>query len=335
MKFNDHNFLATLAITALLAAGTVGATSLQFIDNDTNDYDYARQQGIPEGFGDGEFTMELWIRPYASLPVSPFTNYPIGPTVGQGNDDRLNWAEEDNQPYSASNWWYQGNFLLDGFKLNNFEDGTMALQFYGGGRLRWLWGDGDNAGAGAVRSIGAYPAISTASLLDGQWHQITLVRRWSGATSATLELWIDGLLVASDTSPRRTDMAATFWDGVVDGGWYWGAEKQAAENSLSTYEDYKGLLDEIRYWDFAKSAQDIQDNYDQPVTGTEPGLVGWYSLSEGSGSTMACNTISGADCMNLIQMKPGHWNNEDAPLGGTGGDTVAPMPPTNLVATPQ
>ena len=311
-------------LVGALATVQVDASSLQFIENDSNDYDYGVQTVIPEGFGDGEFTLELWIR--------PFTNYPIGPTVGQGSDDRLNWAEEDNQPYSASNWWYQGNFLLDGFKFGNFENGTMALQFYGGGRLRWLWGDGDNAGAGRIRSIGVYPASNTPSLLDDQWHQVTLVRRWSGASSADLELWIDGTLVASDTSPNRTNMASTYWDGVVDGGWYWGAEKQAAENTLSTYEDYKGLLDEIRFWSVAKSAQDIQDNYDQPVAGNEAGLVGWYSLSEGTGSSQACNTVTagGSACITLIQMKPGHWSNENAPLAG--GDTVPPNPPTNLSA---
>lgn len=303
-----------------LMCGAAGASSLQFLENDSNDYDYGLMTVLPEGFGDGEFTMELWIRPYEG--------YPIGSTVGQGSNDRLNWASEDNQPYSAYNWWYQGNFLLDGFAFGEFEDGTMALQFYGGGRIRWLFGDGQDAGPGQVRSVGVFPATNTPSLLDGQWHQITLVRRWAGMSSAVLELWVDGALIATENSPTRVNMAATWWDGVVDGGWYWGAEKQAAENSLSTYEDYKGLLDEIRFWSIAKSAQDIQNNYDQPVVGNETGLVGVYSLKEGTGSSSACNDLSPSECMSLIQMKPGHWSNENAPMSGV--DTIAPNPPTNL-----
>ena len=309
----------SLAVSAFCAVQTANAASLRFVESVTRDYDYGRQTVLPDGFGDGEFTMELWIKPDDS--------YPVGPVAGRdATNDRLNWGEEDNQPYSMNGWWVDGNFLLDGFNNRAFGQGTMALQFYGGGRIRWFFGDGINAGPGNAWAVSAYPATRTPSLLDGRWHQVTLVRRWAGSSSADLELWVDGALIATETTPARVDMAASYWDGVVDGGWYWGSEKQAAENSYPNYEDFKGLLDEIRFWSVAKSPQDIQSNFDAPVTGSEPGLVGVYSMSEGSG-TVTCNALAPSQCINLVQMKPGYWAGEDAPFGST---IVRPNPPSNL-----
>ena len=313
--------LIVACCVCFLLTCAASASSLQFLDNGSNDYDYGRQITIPEGFGDGEFTMELWIKPYE--------DYPIGTTVGFGRNDRLNWTEEDNEPYSASNWWYEGNFLLDGHNNDGFEDGTFSLQFYGGGRLRWLIGDGKHAGPGGHWSVGAYPASGTPSLLDGRWHHVTLVRRWTGFMSASFELWVDGVLIDKEESRSRVNLAEKYWDQGVDGGWYWGAEKQAAENSLSTYEDFKGLIDEIRYWSIAKSEEEIRQNYNAPLTGDEPGLVGVYSMEEGRGKS-TCNDLTGSQCIRLNRMKPGHWTSENAPLAQT--DAIAPSPPTNLNA---
>jgi hypothetical protein len=295
--------------------------SIDFRPNVAYAYDYGTQTSLPAAFGGGEFTLELWIRPDASFPVGPTT----AGTAGQ----LTNWSSADNAPYSSSSWWYEGNFLLDGHNNAAFASGTFSLQFYGGGRLRWLFGDGTNPGSGGVRSVGAYPASGAPSLLDGLWHQVTLVRRWSGASSAALEMWIDGALAASATSPARTDMR-TYWDGWSgfpngQAGWFWGAEKQAAIGALSQYEDYKGLLDEVRFWSRAKTPEEIAASWAAAVTGTEPGLVGLYSFDTGTGLSF-CNALSaGSHCIALTNMQSGYWSGEDAPLVPPAPDTAAPV----------
>ena len=230
-------FLALLLSTGVVAdpqidGGAASTRSLAFFVNAAEDYDYGHQLSLPTGFGAGEFTLELWIRPDDSFPVGP---------TGGGDDQRINWSDADAEPYSSCCWWFEGNFLLDGHNNTVFEDGTFSLQFYGGGRLRWLFGDGVSAGPGGVWSVGAFPATDTPSLLDGAWHRVALVRRWSGVSEALLELWIDGALVATETSPVRTDLG-TFWDdwaGFPTGqeGWFWGAEKQAAIGVLNAHCD--------------------------------------------------------------------------------------------------
>ncbi|MEM7349954.1 MAG: LamG-like jellyroll fold domain-containing protein [Acidobacteriota bacterium] len=283
--------------------------SIAFFINDPNDYDYGLQLAIPPAFGAGELTFELWIRPDDS--------FPFGPTAS-GVDQRTNWSDADNEPYSSGSWWFEGNFLLDGHNNANFQDGTFSLQLYGSGRVRWLFGDGESAGPGGHWSVGAFPATNGPSVVDGAWHQVTLVRRWTGASDAQLELWIDGSLIATETSPARTDLR--FWWDAWSGfpadqeGWFWGAEKQAAVGVLDQYEDYKGLVDEVRFWSRAKTAQEITDTWAEPVSGSEPGLVGWFRFAEGAGST-SCSEITATDCIDFVNTQPGFWSAEEAPLG--------------------
>ena len=289
--------------------GASALGSLGYTVNAQSEHDYGHQLVIPPGFGDAELTFELWIKPDDSFPV--------GSTNG-GQEQLTNWSDADNAPYSTGSWWYDGNFLLDGHNNGSgFNLGTFSLQFYGGGRVRWLFGDGEFAGPGGHWSVGAFPATDTPSLLDGAWHHITLVRRFVGQTDADLELWIDGALVATETSTARTDMRQWFdgWTGFPAGqeGWFWGVEKQAAIGALSQYEDYKGLVAELRLWSLAKSPTEITNDFAAAVQGDEPGLVGWYPMNEGTGDT-ACDVLDPTRCITLLQMKPGHWNDEGPPL---------------------
>ncbi|MEM7249111.1 MAG: hypothetical protein AAF533_27570, partial [Acidobacteriota bacterium] len=250
MTWQSH----ALALFALLLVSwptSLLGGSLLFVQNEPDLHEYGHQLELPPGFGDGELTFEVWIKPDASFPV--------GPCGAGGLEQRVNWSNADVEPYSSGSWWYEGNFLLDGHDNGSgFENGTFSLQWYGGGRLRWLFGDGQLAGPGGHWSVGAWPAATTPSLLDGAWHLVACVRRWSGVDQADLELWIDGALVDVETSDARTDMR-TFWDGWPafpsgQEGWFWGAEKQAAIGVLSQYEDHKGLVGEFRFWSRAKTA---------------------------------------------------------------------------------
>lgn len=327
-----RGFLAAHAVAVLLAGvvcTSASAESLEFFVNGQNDYDFGRQATIPAGFGAAEFTIELWLRPNESFPVG---------STGGGVGQRENWSTADIAPYSSNSWWFAGNFLLDGHNNSDFSRGTCSLQFYGGGRVRWLFGDGTNPSSeGGVWSVGAFPANSTASLLDGNWHQLTMVRRWIGTgTQAQLELWIDGVIVDAELVDSRVNMRQWWdnWSGFPNNqeGWFWGAEKQAAIGVLNQYEDYKGLIDELRYWSRAKTAQEIQASYNAPVAGNEPGIVGRYAFDQTQGLT-TCNALVGTQCMQLTatsaRPNPQMWSSLNAPLMGS-NDTQPPSVPFGL-----
>jgi hypothetical protein len=266
--------------------------SLRFLPNEPRQFDFADQRALPPTFGAGEFTLELWIKPDNSFPVGDTDRG----TIGQ----LKNWTEIDIRPYSRHDWWYEGNWLLDGhtrprgYSPLDSREGTFSLQFYGGGRLRWMFADdADVVPIGKVWAVQAQPARSTASLLDGKWHQVSCVRRWTEDSKAQLELWIDGKLIAAQKIPQRVNMRR-FWDSLPHpdnpknlGGWSWGSEVMTSWDFYFTqYEDYKGLLDELRFWDRAKTEDELKNDWSAAVTGNEKGLVGYFPMDEAAGDVL-------------------------------------------------
>ena len=212
-------------------------------------------------------------------------------------------------PQTGGSWWYKGNFLLDGHNNADFGRGTFSLQVYGGGRLRWLFGDGQ------LVPVQAWPADSTPSLLDGQWHRVILVRRYDNG-GAVLEMYIDGDLIASNNTIQR-DMREWWdtWDAFPSdqSGWFWGIEKQVVTGINQQYEDFKGWVDDRRFYARAKSAEEIRlQNAD---------LVGVVRYGEGSGS-IACDGITG-ECS---QVSPGSWSAVDAPVSPAADGSPDPSP---------
>jgi hypothetical protein len=286
-----------------LLDGGLAAGAISFTVNAAGADDYGVLTQLPPGFGQGEFTFELWLRPDPSFPTGPC----VGGTMGQ----RTQWCSPDPAPGSSSDWWYTGNFLLDGHNNGDFSAGTFSLQFYGSGRVRWQLGDQGSAGAGGTWGVQASPATSAPSLLDGRWHHVACVRRWQGNTQARLELWVDGVLTGTQVSDVRTNLATRWstWNGFPSGqaGWFFGAEKQAAIGVLGQYEDYKGLVSELRFWTRALGSSDLAPPaYARALTGTEPGLVGWYRFQEGTG-TSACDTLGASRCISFFRVQQPFW----------------------------
>lgn len=287
--------------------------SLSFGRNEPRRYDFADQAALPPAFGAGEFTFELWSKPDHAFPVGP---------VARGTIDQLsNWSEGDRPPYSSPGWWLEGNWLLDGhtrpqgFDSLSTRAGTFSLQFYGGGRLRWMFADDDRVvPVGMVWAVQAAPAKNAPSLLDGQWHHVACVRRWAEPSGADLELWIDGKLTAKTNIPQRVNMRK-YWDSLPHpndpkelGGWAWGSEVMTAWSVYFTqYEDYKGLIDDLRFWDRARTPEEL--SRPAPVRGNEPGLAGWIPFDEGRGD-VARDRL---EPKRTIALHGATWSSEEAP----------------------
>ena len=307
--------VVVLVVACLLLNGVDMFASIRFLKSQPGTFDFADQKSLPPSFGKGEFTFELWIKPDNSFPVGPTDRGTLGQLT--------NWTVQDERPYGAPNWWFAGNFLLDGhtrpdgFFPNNTREGTFSLQFYGGGRLRWMFADdADAVPVGKVWSVQAYPASTTPSLLDGKWHNVQCVRRWVMDSKAQLELWIDGNLIAKQVIPMRVNMRQ-FWDQLPHprnpnyvGGWCWGSEVMTAWAYYFTqYEDYKGLVAELSFWDRAKSPEEVHDKWNAAVNVGEPGLVGYFPLDENIGTTAHDKTDTSRTLV-LHNSRPESWSTE-------------------------
>lgn len=56
---------------------------------------------------------------------------------------------------------------------------------------------------------------------------------------------------------------------------------------------FKGKIDEIRIWNYARSGTEIVNNMNTELSGTESGLVAYYKMSNGSGTTLSDNGKNG------------------------------------------
>jgi gliding motility-associated-like protein len=113
--------------------------------------------------------------------------------------------------------------------------------------------------------------IQTSDLLiTGQWYHIAATR-----SGSTIKIYINGVQSAS---------------GTYSGTPYSSNEPlQLGYGNIHTY--FNGKMDEVRVWNTGRTASQIADNSQVDVTG-QAGLVVYYRMNEGSGSTLNDSSAS-------------------------------------------
>lgn len=113
---------------------------------------------------------------------------------------------------------------------------------------------------------------SAAAVAAGTWVHVAMAY---DATAQEVELIVNG--VSEGTASGVTTFAAS--GDTID---------------LSPLENDRldGRLDDVRLWDFARTAAQVAADYQAELTGGESGLVGYWKLNDGNG-TSASNTAAG------------------------------------------
>lgn len=116
---------------------------------------------------------------------------------------------------------------------------------------------------------GGIVGVATASTIpDNTWVHIACT--YDGSA---LKIYLNGILegTVAASGPIRTNDQP-----VVIG-----------RNLLNTWNDWFGRVDEVRLWNVARTYEQIRDDMCHGLTGSEPGLVGYWKFDEGSGGTAA------------------------------------------------
>jgi phosphodiesterase/alkaline phosphatase D-like protein len=66
------------------------------------------------------------------------------------------------------------------------------------------------------------------------------------------------------------------------------------QGSVCNCNYFDGLLDEVRIWNVVRTPAQLQQNLNHSLTGTEAGLVAYYKMYEGGGSTLTNSASTGA-----------------------------------------
>ena len=77
---------------------------------------------------------------------------------------------------------------------------------------------------------------------------------------------------------------------------------------------YYGTVDEIRFWNDARTAAEIADNMELELNGDEDDLIAYYKMSNGSGLTLTDNS-SNSYTGTLTNMDNSAWVESYAPIG--------------------
>jgi hypothetical protein len=116
----------------------------------------------------------------------------------------------------------------------------------------------------AWRVSGGNIFVQGPTLNDGEWHHVAYVS--TGGDSATHILYIDGSEVDRRMVSPSNRTPTSAWLGSVDG----------------KGEFYRGLLDDVRVWEGARSAENIAtEAVDGPAEDAQ--LLGYWSFDESSG----------------------------------------------------
>jgi hypothetical protein len=277
-------------LLALLAAAAARAqesrSALRFFGTGADQRDRVRiaidddapgpDASTPADVGRGNFTIEFWLR--GELADNDTAN---------GGGDRS----------YADFRWIDGNIIAD----RDIWDGSEA-DFgisLAGGLVRFGTGRGD---AGSDLDDTTEGSVN---VLDGTWHHVACVRN---ALTGRKHIYVDGREdFAGGPGVSRADIS--YPDGGVPSqltpwGPYQvlGAEKHDAGPA---YPSFSGFLDELRIWSAARTAAEILDWRDRVVPAGTPGLAASYRFEEGSGTTIADTSGSGAPAGQLIAGAPG------------------------------
>jgi len=126
---------------------------------------------------------------------------------------------------------------------------------------------------------GPVTATSITSVTDIDWHHIAGV---FDDSNDKLMIYVDGVLEAT-TSTAKTPKSSSnpLYIGRFD----------------EQYGNYfKGIIDEVRIWNTARTQTQIRDNMCKKLTGSESGLVAYWRMDDGSGQTvddLTSNSIDG------------------------------------------
>ncbi|MCI5227097.1 MAG: PKD domain-containing protein, partial [Candidatus Electrothrix sp. AX2] len=115
----------------------------------------------------------------------------------------------------------------------------------------------------------SYYFNGTVTFSDDTWHHIAVVY---DADADTLTCYVDGIQYGEVA--ETGDVTLDFGNSNT----LIGADYDSFNGSLGNY--FLGSLDDVRIWSFARSAAEIVGNKDEELTGTEPGLVGYWPMNE-------------------------------------------------------
>ncbi|PKP01870.1 MAG: hypothetical protein CVU11_13795 [Bacteroidetes bacterium HGW-Bacteroidetes-6] len=107
---------------------------------------------------------------------------------------------------------------------------------------------------------------------------------------SVIKIYINGQLQATNTASGTISAATT-------------TTMYLGENPTWSGRYFEGTIDEVRIWNTARSQSEIQSEMDNELTGNETGLVAYYNMNEGAGTSVG-DATSNSNAGTMLNMDP-------------------------------
>ncbi len=124
---------------------------------------------------------------------------------------------------------------------------------------------------------------STTPVMSGRWYHLAAVQDFA---NNTVKLYVDGVLECERNLVGRivtTNYPIRFGTRIND------------ITAGSPWYVVDGQMDEVRIWNVARTAEQINSNKNKTLKGNESGLVAYWSFDEGKGTKAVDHTSHGHD----------------------------------------
>lgn len=118
-----------------------------------------------------------------------------------------------------------------------------------------------------------HPVIGTTCICDTAWHHAA-----AAFDGATWRLYLDGALQSTASAIGFIPRADSIQRASIG---------SALNSSSAAAGFFKGALDEVRVWTYARSAADLAANKSVPMTAATSGLVARWGLDDGTGTSVS------------------------------------------------
>lgn len=189
------------------------------------------------------------------------TNDHISVTRPVADDFTIEFWMKTTQVGSTGSW-FNGNGIIDADVVGGGNDFGISLN---GNKLSFGIGLPD------------YTLNSLANVNDGLWKHIAVTRTKS---TGAVNIYINGILDNSGTSTNVNSLTAPTDIKI--------GKIQTANNY------FNGSLDDIRFWNYVRTAQQIAGGMNTELVGNESGLVVYYNCNQGTsnGTNTGLTTIN-------------------------------------------
>lgn len=137
----------------------------------------------------------------------------------------------------------------------------MALR-HNGLRCKYQYGTGSNVAN----------TITTSAITVNNWHHVAVMR---DNTDQEMRFYVDGVEIGTSTVNTSNDPSGG-GSGIVNIG-----------ANFEQDGDFDGEIAHVRVWNYARSAAQIAYSYNRLVDSTSLGLVAYWKLNEGHGTSVA------------------------------------------------